>query len=505
MRRFFTKKRIIWSVIILLIVGGIGSRIYKSKTDTSNIITEIVKTQDLKQTVLATGQVTSNTDLNLSFKTSGIVRRVNVKVGQKVKAGQLLANLDQKDQLATLTSARGALASAQANYKRVLDGASSEEVAVSQKAVDAAQVTLDNTKKQQELAVENAYRSLLNSTIAAYASTGNINSFTPVVSGSYNGTLQGTYTIRQEGKYFYTLGLETTGNVDYSSGVAVPLGTKGLYVTFPTTYTVAGDSWIVEIPNTKAVTYVTNLNAYNAAINNKEISISSAQAALDSAIAALNLKKAQARPADVQAASAQILSAQGQVQTAQAAVESTEVRAPADGTVTNVEIKVGELATALTSVIVVQDVGNFYLEANISEANVSSIIANQPVVVTFDALGPDREFRATVTEIDPASNVVSGVVNYKVTASIDQLTEIKPGMTANMTIETGSKSNVLAVPQRAVIKTGNVDVVRVVTNSKKKTFVEKPVQLGISADGGLVEIISGLEAGAEIVTFIDQK
>jgi HlyD family secretion protein len=98
--------------------------VLKGENPADKIQTAKVEKQDIKSTVLATGQVVSETDLNLSFKTSGIVEQVLVKEGEKVKPGQVLARLSQRDQLATLTSARGALAQAQANYNKVLAGAS---------------------------------------------------------------------------------------------------------------------------------------------------------------------------------------------------------------------------------------------------------------------------------------------------------------------------------------------------------------------------------------------
>src|SRR6185369_16179855 len=101
-------------------------RILKPKDNSANIQTDVVKKQNLKATVLATGQVVSSVDLNLSFKSSGIVQNLSVKEGDKVFAGQFLANLDQKDLQANLTSARGTLAQAQANYNKVLAGASNE-------------------------------------------------------------------------------------------------------------------------------------------------------------------------------------------------------------------------------------------------------------------------------------------------------------------------------------------------------------------------------------------
>ena len=86
-----------------------------------------------------------------------------------------------------------------------------------------------------------------------------------------------------------------------------------------------------------------------------------------------------------------------------------------------------------------QDVGNLHVEADVSEANIASVQTGQSVDVTFDALGPDRHFSGTVLTVNPASTVVSGVVDYLVKASLPNIPDIKPGMTANMTILVGAK------------------------------------------------------------------
>ncbi len=498
-----TKKRIIWTLVILLLVGPILYKIFKPKNNADNITTETVKRQDIKQTVLATGQVVSQTDLSLSFKVSGVVANVAVKEGQKVKKGQVLANLDQKDQGAALTSARGSLALAKANYDKVLSGASSEEVAVAQVAVDNAKSALAETKKQQEVLVNNAYKALLNSSLEAIPASANLNDTSLTISGVYNSTEQGQYTIYQEGQSFYVRGLENSGNQSINTSVSVPLplGSRGLYVKFPSNISISNDQWTVSIPNTKASNYVTNYNAYQSALETQRVQVRAAENAVATAQAALDLRKAQARPADLAAAEAQALSAQGQVQAASAALENTIIRAPADGTITLVDVRVGELAAALKESIVLQDVGNLHVEANISEANIASVKQDQTIDITFDSLGPDRVFKGQVQTVNPASTLVSGVVNYKITVSLDKLDEIKPGMTANLTILTGEKQQVLAVPQRAVIQNGH-KTVRVITDAKKKTYKEVEVTTGMEADGGLVEVLSGLAEGQEVVTFI---
>lgn len=507
-RNFFTKKRIIWTAVIVVVLAIVGLIIRSRNAAPSGTLTDTVKKQDLKQTVLATGQVTSTTDLNLSFQSSGVVNSVRVKVGDKVKNGQILANLEQRQQAASLTSARGALASAQANYDRVLAGASSEEVAIAQTAVDNANKTLNDTTRQQAVLVSNAHALLLNSSLAAVAQAGNVSTVTVSVSGTYSGNQEGTYSIRilpgGSNPTFIVSGLES-GQGEVKPGLNVPLGTRGLYVQFSGNQIFGNDVWTIEVPNTKASNYNSNFLAYQASLQTQTVAVNSAQSALDAATAQLNLKKAEARPADVSAAQAQILSAQGQYQAASASFENTIIRAPADGTITAVDIKEGELASALKEALILQDVANLHVEANVSEANIANLKIGQSASMTLDALGPDRKFTGQVVSIDPASTVVSGVVNYKVTASLEKLDEIKPGMTANMTIETASKPGVLAVPSRAVLSHDNKKFVRVVTDSKKKTYKEVEVTTGLEADGGVIEITSGLTEGQEIVTFVNQK
>ena len=144
----------------------------------------------------------------------------------------------------------------------------------------------------------------------------------------------------------------------------------------------SGDTWTVSIPNTYASAYVANYNAYQAALQTQSSAISaaqgqvqSAQSALAQAQANLNNELAQASSADIDAAKAQILSAQGQVDAAQATLNNTVLKAPVDGTITQVDTKVGEQASALQEVMILQDVADLHAEADVSEADIASIAA----------------------------------------------------------------------------------------------------------------------------------
>ncbi len=204
-------------------------------------------------------------------------------------------------------------------------------------------------------------------------------------------------------------------------------------------------------------------------------------------------------------AKADILSAQGDLEKARADVENTVVRAPASGTITRVDIKLGELAQAQKEVMVLQDITNLYIEANINEANIAIVKVGQPVSITYDALGPDRIFAGEVFSIDPSSDTEDGIVNYKIKVSLkDKDTIIRPGMNANITITAFRKDNVLVVPLTAIhTKNGN-SYVKVITDGKHKTYNEVPVTVGAKGDGNLVEIQTGVTEGESIIV-IDKK
>ena len=485
-RDFWTRKRLIWGVIIIAIILIVDSNVLGGSGAPANIQTTTVKRQHIEQTVLSTGEVVSSVDLSLSFQASGVVRQVLVKESQKVRAGQTLATLDQASARAALTSAQGTLAQAQANYTKVLDGASNEDVQVSKAAVDAAKTTL-----------QYAYTTLLNSCLDAISVPENSSDGTIAVTGFYNGSATGEYRVVVEGSNFRILNRDleegpTQESKTITRGDPIAIGTHGLFITFSSTGSFNGlDRWIIAIPNTQASTYLTNLNAYEAA-----------KKSLEQAEAALALKQAAARPADLQAAQAQVLSAQGQVAAAQATLNNTSTQAPSDGTITKVDIKIGEQAVASQEVIILQDVGDLYAEANVSEADIAAIQVGQPVEYTFDALGPDKHFQGTVQTVNPASTVISGIVNYKVTASIDDGAEIKPGMTANMTVLVAAKDNALAVPSNAILNKNGKKYIRVIDDPKTKAYSEVEVTTGLNADGGLVEILNGLQEGQEVVISI---
>lgn len=104
--------------------------------------------------------------------------------------------------------------------------------------------------------------------------------------------------------------------------------------------------------------------------------------------------------------------------------------------------------------------------------------------------------QGSVTAVSPTSTVSSNVVTYSVTIALDSPpSSVRLGMTANVTVITGSKTNVLVVPNSAITTTGNSSTVTVLKNGQQAT---KSVVVGLVGSSD-TEIVSGLSVGEVVV------
>jgi multidrug efflux pump subunit AcrA (membrane-fusion protein) len=519
-KALFTKKRIIWGLVVIFVIF-IGWFFFIRKPNNTKIQTATIVRKDVKRTVLTTGQVVSSIDLSLSFQSSGVVKRINVKEGDNVRAGQVLAVLDQGNSSASLESARGALVQAQANYEKVKSAATAQDIAVSQAAVDAASVTLENAKQDLLNEISNAYNSA-NTAVLSYTNNlfSNAQSSSPQFSvvGTVQTNNQAVSNANSDRVAINTLLTDWQIKVStLSESNMDQIATESLanlvkisnyfsnvinILTSYTLVTTGGSQTTLATYQTNVATGKSTVDASYTSILNDIQAIKSASFALAQAKASLALKQAPSRPEDISIAEAQVISAQGQYDLALSNLNNTMIVAPESGTITQVDIKLGEQATAMKEVIKLLNVGELHTEAQVSEADIASVVVGQTIDNTFDALGPDRHFQSKVLTVNPASTLVSGVVNYKITGSLENIPEVRPGMTSNMTILVAEKKNILVTPSASIINQDGKKVVRVITDPNTKTYIQKEVSIGLEADGGDTEIISGLSEGEEVVTFI---
>jgi len=253
----------------------------------------------------------------------------------------------------------------------------------------------------------------------------------------------------------------------------------------------------------------TNKNSIQAA----QTGINTAQKALDVARQELTLKQAGARPEEIAAQDARIKQAEANLASAQARLSSagadyqgvqadlakTLLRAPITGIITKVDAKVGEFVASSNGVIGLISEGDYEIEANIPEVDISKIAPGKTADVTLDAYGDDVIFKAQVTKIDPAETIVEGVATYTVTLQFtDKDDRIKSGMTANTEILVEQKENVLAVPARALITRDGKKFVKILPDPKGFAQ-EVPVEIGLFGSEGSVEIIQGLTGTETLV------
>jgi HlyD family secretion protein len=177
-------------------------------------------------------------------------------------------------------------------------------------------------------------------------------------------------------------------------------------------------------------------------------------------------------PADVEAAEARI-------DAAQATIDLARVTAPFDGTITTVEIMPGDLVTAGTVAFRLDDLSRLLVEVDVPEVDINRIEPGQEVSLTFDAI-PGATYSGAVTDVGLAGEALQGVVNFEVTVEILDADEaVRPGMTAAVNIVVEQIGDVLLVPNRAVRVQDGQRVIYILRDGQP---VAIPIVLGASSD-----------------------
>ena len=158
--------------------------------------------------------------------------------------------------------------------------------------------------------------------------------------------------------------------------------------------------------------------------------------------------------AKVQAAQASIMQAQANYSTAAANMGYTKIVSPVDGIVISKEVEVGQTVAASfqtpTLFTVAEDLTKMKIETSVSEADIGKVKEGQEVEYTLDGY-PDSIFKGKVTQVRLSPTTESNVVTYTVIIEVENEDgKLMPGMTANVSIITSKKENVLTVPNSAL-------------------------------------------------------
>jgi macrolide-specific efflux system membrane fusion protein len=236
--------------------------------------------------------------------------------------------------------------------------------------------------------------------------------------------------------------------------------------------------------------------------DNANRELAAAQASRDAAELAMQVAREGRIQADVA-----LTAARASYEQAEKALDEATLVAPISGTVISIASNVGErigtsgIAGGLDDgFMIIADLSGFVVTADFAEADVVGIEEGQQVSVTFDAI-PGGGVTGTVIEaglfggVDPAGGRLT---TYEVTISIPNPPQgLRVGMTAQASITTESRSDVLAAPVTALVERDGQTFVQVLGTDETITFIE--VTVGIQG-GYWIEITSGLSGGERVVT-----
>ncbi len=207
------------------------------------------------------------------------------------------------------------------------------------------------------------------------------------------------------------------------------------------------------------------------------------------------------------------------VQKAQTNLGYAIITSPIDGVVLSKEVEEGQTVAASfetpTLFTIAKDLTDMQVIANVDEADIGGVKDGDRVSFTVDAY-PDDIFNGYVTQVRQEATTTNNVVTYEVVISApNQDLKLKPGLTANVTIYTLEKSDVLCVPNKALRFTPTEELtkskkIKIIDNAKGKKvwtlsnneFVSHAVTVGIT-DGINTEILSGLKKGMKVVTEVN--
>jgi RND family efflux transporter MFP subunit len=430
-----------------------------AQAGTSSANTELVRVGSLVLSAEGTGTLAAGEEVELSFSTSGTVGGVNVRVGDKVEEGDVLAELaDTESLLADVTDA--------------------------QLALDEAQQALDDLRANAGAALAEAQLAVAVAQEAYYTAQG---------------------SLKWEGLARCD---EDTTDAYYDEYLRLQ---QELDRRFPN-YSTSDSNYLAEIKpleterNTayNAYTYCTGFYDYEILASQAQATKTTAE--LDQANAALETLQANAGIDQDALAAAENTLANAMLALAQAqkTLQGAAITAPFSGTVMSVAGSAGDEVSG-GAFITLADLAHPRVQFYVDESDIAMVALGYPADVVFDAF-PDTTFTGTVVMIDPSLTSLSGASTLTGTIELEldetqQNLNLPKGLNSAVEIIGGEAENALLVPVEALTTTDDGQyAVYVVGNDAPRSQI---VEVGLM-DYTYAEIKSGLEQGELVMTDVGE-
>ena len=457
------KKKWFWGILALIVLVTAGGVYYyftifapaasAAPTEEAAMQTAVARTGDLVITASGTGQVVPLSQIGLGFEESGTLTELNASVGEKVKAGTLLARLQTAN--------------------------SPEEIAVSiteaELSVIQAQQALDELYANAEIARTTAMNDIATSSQSVRDAQYTLENYTMPA------FMQGMTAIQAVD--------ETKAQLDLASAAFEPYKF----------YAVDNDrrqELLVELNEAQS--------AYDAAVKrlNYEYALQVAQANLEKARQEYSQYENGPAASDLSLATIELENAQAKLALAKETRSVIDLLAPVDGTVMAVDGSVGEAVSA-SAIITLANLEQGQIDAYLDESDLDKAVVGSDAEVVFDAY-PDQIFTGKVIAVNPELQSVSNVQAVLLTVLLDAnnpQVNLPVGLNASVDIIAGRAQNAVLVPVEALreLDAGEYGVF-VIEDGEP---VLRVVQVGLQ-DITYAEILSGVEAGEIVSTGIAQ-
>lgn len=441
-----TRYRYFLGAIVLAVILGLSGCQGQSQQTSEKPQTVTVTRGDLNATVNAAGVIQAHTVAAVPFQTSGQVQEIYVQVGDAVKAGQKLAQLDTTELENSVTTAQFNLDSARLALEETRAGPSATELA--------------NARASVEMAEAN-YKAAL----ARYNLRGDQQT-------AARAQLDRAAVALQNARFAY----EWTLN-DWLRTPRVEEAKKDALDKAQEAYDQA-------------------LRDYNATlVGINDTALRSAEAQLASARANLDTLENTPTPENLRLAELQVRQAELALQQAQLNLSRATLIAPIDGIVTAVNIQAGQTVGTGAAAVTIADMARLEISVSLPEIDIASVQTGQDAIITIDALG-GKTLQGKVTLVSLVGQTVQNVVSYPATIElVEHDPDVRLGMNASVSIIIDRRQNVLLVPNRAIRTSGRQRTVTVYYQGETITL---PVTVGLVGDTH-TEILSGVREGDLIV------
>ncbi len=176
-------------------------------------------------------------------------------------------------------------------------------------------------------------------------------------------------------------------------------------------------------------------------------------------------------------------------------LQMTKIKSPIDGTVDQVNVKVGQTAAPGMPSFAVVNSTNLKVKAELAESYAANVKKGDDVIITFPDLGKEVK-----TKITHASRIINPMNRtFNVEAVLGNSDEIRPNMIALIRVIDYKNEKAITVPASLIQKSNNDEFVFVVNQAGgKATVVKKSIKTGKSYNG-VLEIVSGLNEGDKLI------